>query len=456
MITQIKNFLKGKATYSRLSARVIITLLLMLLAFYLFKDVINMPTKINSLFAGLAIFIIILNTVIIYPPKKNWQKILQDFILVLIFLTIAFFLIFNIFSLHEANLIGTESKITYTSIGSGLIAIFGLLFIYQRLEKQQKQIDIQIDQRVDDRFNSAIGLLGSSETSARTGAIYTLYELAIEEDKYRSQIAQILCSHIRSKTNEKKYQKTHSKRPSSEIQTTIDLLFRKKGLYTKKFARAAEFPKANLSHAYLMGAVFTNAWCQKANFEGVNFSSTQCQKANFEGADFSSAQCQKADFSNAQCQGADFTDAQCQETDFLGAQCEGAFFAGAQCQGADFTIAQCRRVDFSNAQCHGAKFNGAQCQEADFLNSEFQGVNFILANFENTNFENTKCQGADFSDAKFYKETRLQSGGEINDEAIKAIKDAKPYLDNSWYEKMKKIIKENEGKDPEFKTYPFT
>ncbi|WP_202776128.1 pentapeptide repeat-containing protein [Bathymodiolus azoricus thioautotrophic gill symbiont] len=321
-------------------------------------------------------------------------------------MTIAFFLIFNIFSLHEANLIGTESKITYTSIGSGLIAIFGLLFIYQRLEKQQKQIDIQIDQRVDDRFNSAIGLLGSSETSARTGAIYTLYELAIEEDKYRSQIAQILCSHIRSKTNEKKYQKTHSKRPSSEIQTTIDLLFRKKGLYTKKFARAAEFPKANLSHAYLMGA--------------------------------------------------DFTDAQCQETDFLGAQCEGAFFAGAQCQGADFTIAQCRRVDFSNAQCHGAKFNGAQCQEADFLNSEFQGVNFILANFENTNFENTKCQGADFSDAKFYKETRLQSGGEINDEAIKAIKDAKPYLDNSWYEKMKKIIKENEGKDPEFKTYPFT
>ncbi|CAB5504688.1 hypothetical protein AZO1586R_1794 [Bathymodiolus azoricus thioautotrophic gill symbiont] len=74
MITQIKNFLKGKATYSRLSARVIITLLLMLLAFYLFKDVINMPTKINSLFAGLAIFIIILNTVIIYPPKKTGKK----------------------------------------------------------------------------------------------------------------------------------------------------------------------------------------------------------------------------------------------------------------------------------------------------------------------------------------------------------------------------------------------
>jgi hypothetical protein len=43
-------------------------------------------------------------------------------------------------------------------------------------------------------------LLGSSETSARRGAIYTLHELALEEEKYRQQIVQILCSHIRSKT----------------------------------------------------------------------------------------------------------------------------------------------------------------------------------------------------------------------------------------------------------------
>jgi hypothetical protein len=52
-------------------------------------------------------------------------------------------------------------------------------------------------------------LLGSSETSARTGTIYALHELALEEEKYRQQIAQILCSHIRSKTNEVAYQETH-------------------------------------------------------------------------------------------------------------------------------------------------------------------------------------------------------------------------------------------------------
>jgi hypothetical protein len=44
----------------------------------------------------------------------------------------------------------------------------------RRLKNQEKQIDLQINQRVDGRFNSAISLLGSSETSARTGTIYAL------------------------------------------------------------------------------------------------------------------------------------------------------------------------------------------------------------------------------------------------------------------------------------------
>jgi hypothetical protein len=55
----------------------------------------------------------------------------------------------------------------FAGVGSGLIAIIGLYFFYKRLKNQ----DIQ---RVDDRFNSAINLLGSSETSARTGAMANL------------------------------------------------------------------------------------------------------------------------------------------------------------------------------------------------------------------------------------------------------------------------------------------
>jgi hypothetical protein len=403
MITQIKNFLKKKPTYSRPSARVIMASLLLLLVLYLFKDVINMSTSTSFIIASIIINIITLNIVTIHPQKNNWQAILQDFAFVTIFLTISF-LIFSIFVLHGANLIDTESKATFTSIGSGLIAIFGFIFIYQRLEKQQKQIDIQIDQltiqinhRIDDRFNSAISLLGSSETSARTGAIYALHELAIEEEKYRRQIAQIMCSHIRSKTDETEYKDTHSERPSNEIQTTIDLLFKEKGLYGQEFARVVGFPKANLSHAYLMGANFGDALCR--------------------GAIFWKAECQGAVFMLAQCQGANFGDAQCQ----------GAYFWKSQCQGTIFKSAQCQDTNFGDAQCQGA----------NFMDAELQGRGLT----------SVECQGADFAGAQSDMPFAIQIEGEINVKAIKAIEDAQPYLDNSWYEKMQKIIKENKGKN---------
>ncbi len=296
------------------------------------------------------------------------------------------------------------------------------MFLLSALKKSREQINTQVNQRIDERFNSAINLLGSSETSARTGAIYALHELAREEEKYRKQIAQILYSHIRSKTNEEEYQQKHNKRPSNEIQTTINLLFKenKHSLYTQDFARATEFPKADLSHAYLMGADFRKAQCQRA--------------------DFGFAQCQDAVFSDAQCQGANFDNAQCQGVRFGNAQCQEASFASAQCQGADFIGAQCQRAVFANAQCQRADFMGAQCQGTDFMGAQCWGEHF----------REVPCQGALFSEAKFDTAPSLVLSGEINNEAIKAIENAKPYLDDSWYQRMQKIIKENKGKEREY------
>ncbi|VVH58953.1 hypothetical protein BAZOLSSOX_2720, partial [uncultured Gammaproteobacteria bacterium] len=304
-------------------------------------------------------------------------------------------------------------------------------------------------------------LLGSSETSARTGAIYALHELAIEEEKYRSQIAQILCSHIRSKTNELEYQKNHGirpkidallepeknqiDRPSNEIQTTIDLLFKEKeeGLYTQDFARVDGFPKANLSHAYLIGADFISAQCQKANFR-----SAQCQKANFtnalcKGVDFEYAQCQGVDFRSAQCQKANFSNAQCQGVDFTNAWCQGE---NGQYQGAN---AQCQKANFVMAQCQGANFTNALCQDVNFWVAQCQGVDFTNAQLQGVDFQGTGCQGINLKDAEYDKQIEFILIGEINYIAINAIEDAKPYLHKSWYEKMQQIIEENKGKYPE-------
>ncbi len=353
--------------------------------------------------------------------------------------------IFIFIALYFIGLIDKESKITFTSFGSGLgglIVIIGLYFFYQRLEKQQKQIDIQINQRVDERFNSAINLLGSNETSARTGAIYALHELAIEEEKYRRQIAQILCSHIRSKTNEAEYKETHSKRPSNEIQTTIDLLFKEEGLYAQGFKGVAKPSKANLSHAYLMGADFRDAQCQGVDFkyaqcqkavfrdvrcQEADFRNARCQKAVFFGArcqkaDFMGARCQKADFRDVRCQEADFTNARCQRANFVGAKCWKADFMGARCQGANFGDAQCQEADFVGAECQGAVFAATECQKANFGDARCQGADFTNAQCQEANFVGAECQGADFEGAKFDRPHDIQIKGESVTKQSKPLK----------------------------------
>ena len=379
--------------------------------------------------------------------KLTMEKESKNLLAIIFFVVaIGVILVVLVFLVDLVKFVDKGKEATIISIVGGVIAIVGLILFYQRLEKQEEQIDLQRKQRTDDRFTTAVNLLGSSETSARTGAIYSLYHLSIEDKKYRKEVAQILCSHIRSKTNEPDYKEEHKDRPSNEIQSTIDLLLKdkdgNKGLYCQDFAKRKSFPQANFEYAYLVKADFYEAQCQ-----GANFNHAQCQEAKFN-----EAQCQKADFWVAQCQGVDFWDAQCQGADFYEAQCQGADFLNAQCQGASFYKAQCQGADFDETHFQGADFEETQCQGAGFSFAQCQGAYFY----------ETQCQGAyagdDYTDFKnlIGKETELKTMqliGELEPEAIEKIEEAENYLSYAWYHKMQKIIDENKNKNA-FYTMP--
>jgi uncharacterized protein YjbI with pentapeptide repeats len=256
---------------------------------------------------------------------------------------------------------------------------------------------------------------------------------------------QILCSHVRSKTSETEYQKTHKERPSNEIQTTLNLLFKEeeRGLYTQDFAKVAGFPRADFEHAYLVGADFEGAQCQ-----GASLKYAQCQGADFEyaqcqGADFRDAQCQGASFKYAQCQGANFDLAQCQEVNFSVVQCQGASFKYAQCQGADFRDAQCQGADFWVAQCQGASFYRAQCQGADFKGAQCQGV-YTLKEVCPQELSSRIGEDTEFE--------TLQLEGKIDKDVIKNIENAKNYFSDSKYRVIQAIIQDNKSKEPKYGT----
>lgn len=362
-----------------------------------------------------------------------------------------------------------SARITVQEWIAFIISITGIILLAIRAQNQGKQIEIQIEQNTDAMFNAAVTLLGSDETSARTGAIYSLYHLAIESKKYRGQIAQILCSHIRSKTREKKYQEDNSEKPSNEIQTAINLLFRnvsgQKGLYCKFIS---ELPKADLSHAYLVWANFSGAYYHAADF----------RMAHCEGADFNNAHCEEADFQYAHCKGAIFSDAYCEGANFKKAHCEGANFSDSHCEGACFDSAHCEGADFNSAHCEGTDFRYAHCQETNFLRAHCEGANFevahcekayfLKAHCEGANFRETHCQGGRFNHAFFQgtyagknyqglssrinKETQIDEMiilGTVSEESInnieRAQKEAERFLPENWYFNMKNLIDENKG-----------
>ena len=340
-------------------------------------------------------------------------------------------------ALTRLNLSYTQSSVTGINIIAGILAVYSLIFFYLRIENQNKQIknqnkqiknqieqlkiskqqiDVQISQRIDERFTTAVNLLGSAESSARTGALYSLYHLAIDDNdkKYRKQIAQIMCAHIRSKTQEPEYQEAHKTRSSNEIQTCIDLLFGKESLY-QRFA--PDLDQADLTHSYLIGADFSRAHCQ--------------------GADFSRAHCQGADFSHAHCQGADFSRAYCQGAKFSAAHCQGAYFAHAHCQGADFSATHCQGVNFFRTQCQGAYFSYARCQGAHFFRAQFQGAYTLSGSYELFGKSLPDTLGTNTS-----LETMITHGS-LDDEAIQAITNATQYLDGYWSNRMQDIIKQH-------------
>ena len=199
--------------------------------------------------------------------KKYWRLILfLIIVLETIFILINLDAILAVFYSIKDLLVNfyttadDDKKITVTvEIITLTIVVTGLYLFYRRIKNQDKDIKLQ-------SFTTAINLLGSNESFARTGAIYALYHLACDDTdkKYRQQIAQILCSHIRSKTQEKEYQEIHKCKPSNEIHTCINLLFKENGLYDKF---ETDLDKADLSNAHLVGADFEDANSQSVIFK---------------------------------------------------------------------------------------------------------------------------------------------------------------------------------------------
>ena len=249
----------------------------------------------------------------------------------------------------------------------GLAAMVGIWAANRRAEAMEKQAEVANNDSREKRFRDGVTHLGRGESSARLGGIYGLYQLAqdyskVDDKKERgANIIDILCAHIRQTTSCKEYQKTYEDLPSGEIQSMLNLLFRKKNKRS---------PLRGINN----GIDLSKSWLRGANLQDARFQGAILEGAQLQGAVLEEAQLQGSFLRNAQLQGAKATGAQLQGADLMGAILHWTPLDGAQLQGANLGHAQLQKASLRNAQLQGALLGGAQLQEVNLVNTHLHGV----------------------------------------------------------------------------------
>ncbi|MCT4587774.1 MAG: pentapeptide repeat-containing protein [Carboxylicivirga sp.] len=219
------------------------------------------------------------------------------------------------------------------------ITVFGVIGLIinisinnNRLVNQQQQINLQSKSERNNRFQKAIELLGNLHESARIGGIQSLFHLGMEYPaEFKELVFNVLCSHIRTSTNNPTYKNIYSNKPSNEIITLINILFKKREKNEFSFK---EF-KADLNGSYLQGLELRNAEINNANLEHVNFNSSSFYKTDFINSkfnrnDFSSSKLQKCDFSSSILSNVNLTFTHCNKVNFNDSFIEQTRVSGSQ------------------------------------------------------------------------------------------------------------------------------
>jgi len=152
----------------------------------------------------------------------KWKYWLIIGIIVLILLINYYTNIANFFFLSSNNNpYGELLKVLITAIG-GICVIYGLWLNNKRIGEQTRQNNLTDKSNNDKRFGEAVSYLNSDNVGIAIGGVYTLNQLALEDERYRKIVCNIFCQYL-SRTTKDNY----TKERYQVNKVIIDLLFRR-------------------------------------------------------------------------------------------------------------------------------------------------------------------------------------------------------------------------------------
>jgi hypothetical protein len=215
-----------------------------------------------------------------------------------------------------------------------------------------RQLQVNREGQVTERFTRSIDQLGHQQTDVRLGGIYALERIARNSPDDRATIHEILTAYVRTHSPWTVHHPvTHAALPSepdseqgtelpllriraADVQAAMNVLGRRLSVPGDP-SEVLELQSVDLRFAYLAGANLQGAILGRGNLARANLMDSDLRRAHLRGVNLRDAL-------------------------LAGANLENANLANADLAGSIFRNANIRGVNFSDANLDGADFTGAE------------------------------------------------------------------------------------------------
>ncbi|MFE5807342.1 pentapeptide repeat-containing protein [Streptomyces sp. NPDC056491] len=314
----------------------------------------------------------------------------------------------------------------------GLAAVAALLFTWLQVSQTGKELRIAEEGQITNRFNAAIGNLGSGSVDVRLGGIYALDRIMNDSPRDQATVVSVLSAYVRRHAP-----LPTATTPAADISAAMNVLVRRRPEHDEGLEldlSRTDLRRWKPAHPYeeraihLRGAVLTGSDLSDAELSNADLAGASLDEANLNRADLSGAALTRAvllgarlrdtGFSAADLAGAIFCSrgGECLDltgTSFAGADLSRAWLVGANLRKATFctevfmapvestkeptsgvTCATLRDADLTGANLSGVDLAGADLSGADLTDADFTKADLTGANLTGADLTGTKLVGA--------------------------------------------------------------
>ncbi|QES51954.1 pentapeptide repeat-containing protein [Streptomyces venezuelae] len=293
----------------------------------------------------------------------------------------------------------------------GLAAVAALLFTWLQVSQTGKELRIAEEGQITNRFNAAIGNLGSGSVDVRLGGIYALERIMNDSPRDQATVVSVLSAYVRRHAP-----LPTATTPAADISAAMNVLVRRRPEHDEGLEldlSRTDLRRWKPAHPYeeraihLRGVVLTGSDLSDAELNGADLAEASLDDANLNRANLASAALTRAAFLGARLR----------DTEFSSADLSGAIFCSTGGGCADLT-----GTNFGSADMTRAILIGADLRKATFCSEFFvapiesteeptstvmcatlRGANLIGANLSGVDLAGADLSGADLTDADLTK-----------------------------------------------------